>query len=83
MANKNLIALIFGITGQDGSYLAKLLIDKGIIVFGTSRDEFTADKSNLEILGIANKVKIFSCDITNFRSILITLKKLTQTTYFI
>ena len=75
MANKNLIALIFGITGQDGSYLAKLLIDKGIIVFGTSRDEFTADKSNLEILGIANKVKIFSCDITNFRSILITLEK--------
>ena len=31
------IALIFGVTGQDGSYLAKLLIDKGYIVHGVKR----------------------------------------------
>ena len=34
---KKKIALIFGITGQDGSYLAKLLIDKGYIVHGVKR----------------------------------------------
>ena len=34
---KNKIALIFGITGQDGSYLAKLLIDKGYVVHGVKR----------------------------------------------
>ena len=34
---KNKIALIFGVTGQDGSYLAKLLIDKGYIVHGVKR----------------------------------------------
>jgi GDPmannose 4,6-dehydratase len=33
----NKIALIFGVTGQDGSYLAKLLIDKGYIVHGVKR----------------------------------------------
>ena len=30
-------ALIFGITGQDGSYLAELLINKGYIVHGVKR----------------------------------------------
>ena len=30
-------ALILGITGQDGSYLAKKLIDEGFLVFGTTR----------------------------------------------
>ena len=32
-------ALIFGISGQDGSYLAKLLIQKNYIVFGTTRSK--------------------------------------------
>ena len=36
--NMNKTALIFGISGQDGAYLAKLLIDKGYSVHGTSRD---------------------------------------------
>ena len=70
MTTRKLVALIIGITGQDGSYLAKLLLDKGLTVYGTSRDEFTANKSNLKILGIDDKVKIHSCDIKNFRSIL-------------
>ena len=30
-------ALIFGVTGQDGSYLASLLLDKGYIVHGVKR----------------------------------------------
>ena len=32
------VALIVGITGQDGAYLAKLLLSKNYEVFGTSRD---------------------------------------------
>ena len=31
-------ALIIGVSGQDGAYLAKLLLEKGYTVFGTSRD---------------------------------------------
>ena len=34
---KNKIALIFGVTGQDGSYLSKLLLSKGYIVHGVKR----------------------------------------------
>ncbi len=33
-------ALIFGISGQDGTYLAKLLLEKDYKVFGVSRDLF-------------------------------------------
>ena len=69
------VALITSISGQDGSYLAKLLLDNGFTVFGTSRDETTANKSNLEKLGILNKVKIYTTCITDFRSVLFTLEK--------
>ena len=35
--NKRKVAIIFGITGQDGSYLSKFLINKGYIVHGVKR----------------------------------------------
>ena len=34
---KNKVALIFGVTGQDGSYLSELLLSKGYIVHGVKR----------------------------------------------
>jgi GDPmannose 4,6-dehydratase len=43
-------ALICGVCGQDGAYLAKFLIDKGYLVFGTSRDAQSASRRNLELL---------------------------------
>ena len=45
-------ALITGITGQDGAYLARLLIDKGYTVVGTSRDAQMAHFQGLDALGI-------------------------------
>ena len=51
-------ALICGISGQDGSYLAKLLLSKGYQVWGTSRDAQIANRSNLKLLGISEQVKI-------------------------
>jgi len=63
-------ALICGVTGQDGSYLAKLLIDKGYEVVGTSRDAMVASKSNLVSLGIHDKVVLTSMAINDFRSVL-------------
>tara|TARA_B100000965_G_scaffold291334_1_gene249125 strand:+ start:4546 stop:5511 length:966 start_codon:yes stop_codon:yes gene_type:complete len=69
------VALIIGITGQDGSYLAKLLIDKGFKVFGTTRDKFTAHTLNLKKIGILNEVVLLTTDITDFRSILFALEK--------
>ena len=45
-------ALICGVSGQDGAYLAQLLLQKGYEVFGASRDAQMASFSNLKSLGI-------------------------------
>jgi GDPmannose 4,6-dehydratase len=68
--NKNKKALIVGITGQDGAYLAQYLLSKGYEVFGTSRDAQLATMSNLKYLGIENRVKFFSMSLIDFRSVL-------------
>ena len=54
-------ALILGVSGQDGSLLAKLLLDKGYEVWGTSRQSETQVLENLVKLGIADRVRIVSC----------------------
>lgn len=57
-------ALITGITGQDGAYLSKLLLEKGYKVFGTSRKK-TPDTSKLAYLGLEDKVKIYTCNLAD------------------
>ena len=63
-------ALICGVTGQDGAYLAKLLLTKGYSVFGTSRDAQVSDFSNLQKLGIRERIKALSMALNDFRSVL-------------
>jgi GDPmannose 4,6-dehydratase len=63
-------ALICGVSGQDGAYLAKLLLDKGYEVHGSSRDAHLASFSNLAALGIKDKVRFWSLSPTDFRSVL-------------
>ena len=67
-------ALICGVSGQDGLYLAKLLIAKGYSVFGTSRGALTANFSNLKKLGILNSAKTYSMSLNDSRSVLQVLK---------
>ena len=55
---KKKIALIFGVTGQDGSYLAKLLIDKGYIVHGVKRRSSSFNTSRIDYLYQEPQVKI-------------------------
>ena len=62
-------ALIIGITGQDGAYLAKYLLDKGYEVTGSSRDVMASSFSNLQTLNIRDKVKLVSVSINDFRSV--------------
>lgn len=69
-------ALICGISGQDGSYLAKLLLQKGYIVFGTSRDAQVSSFRNLLRLDIREKVKCESLVPTDFRSVLQVISKI-------
>ena len=68
-------ALICGISGQDGSYLAKFLLDKGYEVFGTSRDAELSSFANLKQLGIRERVKCYSMKLTDFRSVLQVLSE--------
>ena len=65
-------ALITGITGQDGSYLAKLLLQKGYRVFGLVRRSSTAENNELRLkwLGIAQDVQLIDGDITDLPSLI-------------
>jgi GDPmannose 4,6-dehydratase len=63
-------ALITGITGQDGCYLAKHLLGLGYRVIGTSRDAESARGGNLQRLGIADDVQLLSMNPIDFRSVL-------------
>lgn len=66
-------ALICGVSGQDGAYLAKLLLEKGYQVWGGSRDAQVASFGNLNRLGIRQDVQLVSLSISDFRSVLQTL----------
>ncbi len=66
-------ALITGIGGQDGAYLAKLLLEKGYEVYGTSRDAQAAAFAGLAKLGIRERVKALSMAPGDFHSVLAAL----------
>ena len=63
-------ALIFGVSGQDGAYLARLLLERGYEVVGTSRDAQVAALGSLARLGIRDRVRMASAAINDFRSVL-------------
>jgi GDPmannose 4,6-dehydratase len=63
-------ALICGISGQDGAYLAELLLGKGYEVWGTSRDAQVVQLTNLRRLGIEDRVRMVSMAPGDFRSVL-------------
>lgn len=67
--------LISGISGQDGAYLAKLLLEKGCEVHGTARDAQMTTFHNLQLLGAKDKVRFHSMALNDFRSVLQVLEK--------
>lgn len=68
-------ALICGISGQDGAYLAALLLDKGYEVHGTARDAQMASFCNLRLLDIRERIILHSMALNDFRSVLQVLAK--------
>lgn len=60
-------ALIFGITGQDGSYLAELLLEKGYEVHGFIRRSATGNKKN--IIHILDKIALHKGDLADATSV--------------
>ena len=66
-------ALICGVGGQDGAYLAHLLLGKGYEVWGTSRDAQVASFGNLVQLGVRDAVALRSMAPKDFRSVISVL----------
>lgn len=63
-------ALICGVSGQDGAYLARLLLERGYEVHGTSRDAHSANFGRLQRLGIRDRIRVHSMAPGDFRSVL-------------
>jgi GDPmannose 4,6-dehydratase len=70
-------AVITGITGQDGAYLAEILLAKGYRVFGTFRRSSSVNFWRIEELGIAGhpELKLVEYDLTDLGSAIRLLKK--------
>lgn len=68
-------ALIFGVTGQDGSYLADFLLKKNYQVVGVSRRTSTDNKSRIQHILHYPNFSLQECDITDTHSVYWTLDK--------
>lgn len=66
----NKTALITGITGQDGAYLAKFLLEKGYKVIGLTRSYKSKNLNGLEYLDIKDKVIVRECDLLDLSNII-------------
>lgn len=69
------LALICGISGQDGTYLARLLLDKGYEVHGTARDAQMSTFYNLQLIGVKDRITFHSMALNDFRSVLQVLTR--------
>ena len=72
------IALITGINGQDGSYLAELLVDKGYEIWGTVKRNSVSEtqSTRIEHLRSTNKINLEYADLTDMASLVRALQKI-------
>lgn len=63
-------AIITGITGQDGAYLARLLLEKGYKVIGLIRSHYGSNLSRLKYLNLLDKVELVECDQSDLSQVL-------------
>ncbi|MCR8550881.1 GDP-mannose 4,6-dehydratase [Salipiger sp. P9] len=75
-------AFITGITGQDGAYLAKLLVDKGYEVHGGVRRISQPESPRLEALGVADKVHLHEFDLTEQNNIFRTIRDIPMDEFY-
>jgi GDPmannose 4,6-dehydratase len=68
-------AFITGVTGQDGAFLAELLLEKGYEVFGGIRRSSRRNLSTLEFLGIEKKIKLIDFDLLEYSNIFDVIKE--------
>jgi len=73
MTNK--IALITGINGQDGSYLAEFLLEKGYEVHGTLKRNSVSENQTARLEKIFSKIKLHYADLTDLSSLITVIQK--------
>lgn len=71
----NKVAIIFGISGQDGSYLAKFLLEKNYKVVGITRSLLSSDFSKLRHLNVLDKIHLLEIDANSFDSVVRCIQK--------
>src|SRR4030066_2538813 len=69
-------ALITGITGQDGAYLTKLLLDKGYEVYGAFRRTAGLNLNGLKYLGVDDKINYLPLELLEFTNIYRAIEKI-------
>lgn len=72
-------AIITGITGQDGAYLSRLLIDKGYRVIGLVRSYGSFNNRGLDFLKVQEKIEIVGCDLTDLSQVVAVVKEYAPT----
>jgi GDPmannose 4,6-dehydratase len=68
-------ALITGINGQDGSYLAEFLLGKNYEVFGTLKRNSVAENQTARLGNVYDKIKLFYADLTDLSSLISVIQK--------
>ena len=68
-------ALVTGITGQDGAYLTKFLLDKGYKVIGASRNVSKSNVRNLKYLGIDNMITLIETNLLDLSNVIRMIEK--------
>jgi GDPmannose 4,6-dehydratase len=79
MAQQRNVALIIGISGQDGAYLSRFLLERGYTVHGTSRDKEMSSFANLHRLDIHSRISLHSAAVQDFRSVVQVIDRIEPT----
>lgn len=69
------LAIITGISGQDGAYLSLLLLKKGYKVIGLTRNNHSLNLERLKILQINHQITIEECDLLDLSSVINVINK--------
>src|ERR1700683_2268937 len=75
-------AIISGITGQDGAYLAKLLLEKGYKVIGAARRSASQSLWRLHELGVASDVEMAEFDLFEYGNIHRLIERVRPTEFY-
>jgi GDPmannose 4,6-dehydratase len=75
ISNMAKVALVTGITGQDGAYLSELLLEKGYNVIGLVRSYTNVNITGLEYLGIDKKVRLIECDLLDLSQVIAIIRE--------